>query len=140
MLARLMESQIWHLPLWLSEGRVQKRNNGLCLQESCSPAFALMPDTSVSPCMPLVPFKLLPRCWSSEGVSLIKSVCEFFKGNCLGLLKFLLLTRPLQVFAARSIVDSTSWHWNLGLGHLVWAWDSSFLRYPSRIFIHYTWM
>ena len=30
----------------------------------------------------LVPFKLLPWCWSSEGGSLGKSVCEFFKRNC----------------------------------------------------------
>ena len=34
------------------------------------PLLALMPDTSVPPCVPLVPFKLLPQCWSSEGVSL----------------------------------------------------------------------
>ena len=36
---------------------------------------ALMPDTSVPPCMPLVPFKLLPWCWSSEGVSLSMRPC-----------------------------------------------------------------
>ena len=35
--------------------------------------------------MPLVPFKLLPLCWSSEGVSLSKSVCGPVKSNCLGL-------------------------------------------------------
>ena len=34
------------------------------------PLPILMPDTSLPPSMPLVPFKLLPRCWSSEGVSL----------------------------------------------------------------------
>ena len=48
-----------------------------------SPALALMPDSP--PCMSLVPFKLLPWCWSSVGVSLSKYVCGFFKGNCLGL-------------------------------------------------------
>ena len=43
----------------------------LCLGESCPPAVALMLlVTSVPPSMPLVPFKLLPWCWSSEGVSL----------------------------------------------------------------------
>ena len=34
------------------------------------PLLTLMPDTPVSPSMPLVPFKLPPRCWSSEGMSL----------------------------------------------------------------------
>ena len=67
-------------------GRVQKRGNGLCLpfclKDSCPPAPALMPDTSVPPCMPLVPLNLLPWCWSSEGVSRSKSMCGFFKGNC----------------------------------------------------------
>ena len=61
--------------------------------------------------MPWVPFK----CWSSEGVSLIKSVCGFFKRNCLGLQNFLLLTQSLLIFADRSYEDF-SWHWNPGLG------------------------
>ena len=34
-----------------------------------------MPDTSVSPCIPLVPFKLLPWCWSSERVNLSRWAC-----------------------------------------------------------------
>ena len=38
------------------------------------PLLALMPDTSVSPCVPLVPFKLTPKCWSSEVASLSKWV------------------------------------------------------------------
>ena len=63
-LARLMESQIWHqlassVALW-GEG-LEKGQWLLC---------NLFPDTPVSPCVPLVPFKLLPQCWSSEGVSL----------------------------------------------------------------------
>ena len=66
-------------------GRAQKRDNGLCppffLGQNCPPAPDLMPDPSVPPCMPLVSFKLLPWCWSSEGMSLSKSVCGFFKGN-----------------------------------------------------------
>ena len=70
-------------------GRAQKRDNGLCppffLGQNCPPAPDLMPDPSVPPCMPLVSFKLLHQCWSSEGVNLSKSVCGFFKGNCLGL-------------------------------------------------------
>ena len=43
--------------------RVQKRTMAL---------LTLMTDTSVSPGIPLVPFKLLPKCWISEGVNLSK--------------------------------------------------------------------
>ena len=55
-LARLMESQIWHqlansVDLW-EEG----------LAKGQWPLLALMPGTSVSPGMPLVPFKLLHWC------------------------------------------------------------------------------
>ena len=92
------------LALWLCGDRVQKMDNGLCLPfslgKSCPPALALMPDTSVPPCMLLVPFKLLPQCWSSEEVSLNKSLCGFFKRNCLELQKFLPLTQLPLVFAA----------------------------------------
>ena len=114
-------------------------DNGLCppfcLGESCPPAPALMPHTSVPPCTPLVPFKLLPCCWSSEGVSLSKSVCGFFRSNCLGLQKFLPLTQSLLVFAATSYGVLSSWHWGL-----VWGWDFSLPRYPSWIFIHHMWI
>ena len=39
------------------------------LEKGQWPLLALMPDTSVSSSMSLVPFKLPPRRWSSEGVS-----------------------------------------------------------------------
>ena len=63
-LARLMETRIWHqlagsVPLW-GEG----------LEKGQWPLVTLMPDTSVSPCVSLVPLKLPPQCWGSEGVSL----------------------------------------------------------------------
>ena len=60
-LARLMMSQIWH-QLASSLGRGFRKGKW--------PLLSLMPDTSVPPFMPLVPFKLLPWCWSPEGVSL----------------------------------------------------------------------
>ena len=92
--------------------RAQKRDSGLCLPfclgQSCPPAVVLMPDNSFPPHMPLVSFKLLPWCWSLEGVSLSKSVCEFFKGKCLGHWKFLPLTHSPLVFAARSYRDLSS--------------------------------
>ena len=70
-------------------GRSQKRNNGLCqqscLRESAPPDLTLMLDISVPPRLPLVPLNLLPHCWSSEGVSLSKSMCRLFKRNSLGI-------------------------------------------------------
>ena len=79
----------WPLPTFLSGRKL-------------SPSSTLMPDTLVPPCMPLVPCKLLPQIWSSEEVSLNKSVCGFFKRDCLGLQNFLSLPQSLLVFAARS--------------------------------------
>ena len=40
---------------------------GKGLEKGQWPLLALMPDTSVPPFRPLVPFKLLTQCWSSEG-------------------------------------------------------------------------
>ena len=120
-LASLMESQICHLPassvVLLGEGSEKGQlslPNFLCGRK-CPLTSVLMPDTSVPPFMPLVPFQLLLWCWSSEGVSLSKFMCEFFKGNYLGLQKFLLPTQFPLVFTARSYRNLPSWHWNLGL-------------------------
>ena len=78
-LARLVESQIWHLPASSVGWIFQKRVNGLCppfwLGESCFPAFAFMLDISIPPCISLVPSKQLPLCWRSAEVSLCKSMC-----------------------------------------------------------------
>ena len=89
------------------------------LRESCPSAIALMPDTSVLLFTQLVPLMLLPQCWSSGGVNLIKSLYGFFKRNCLGLQKFLPPTQSPLLFAARSYGNCLSfWHWNPGLGSL----------------------
>ena len=78
-LARLMESQIWHQPA----SSVALYGEGSAKGQW--PLLALIPDTSASPSMPLVPLKMLPWHWSSEGVSLTReSMCGFFKRNCLG--------------------------------------------------------
>ena len=103
-------------------------------------APTLMPDTSVPPCMPLVPLRLVPQCWSSEGMCMSKSLCGFFKGSCLGLQKFLTPIQSPLVFAARSYGSLPFWHWNPGLGGLVWGWDFSLPRYSSQIFIYHMWM
>ena len=65
-LARLMESQIWH----------QLADSVALLEESSErgqwPLLTLMSGTPVSPSMPVVLFKLLPQCWNSEGVNLCR--------------------------------------------------------------------
>lgn len=50
---------------------VGKESNGFCpvWERAASPARALRPNGSVSLCVPLVPFGLLPQRWSSEPVS-----------------------------------------------------------------------
>ena len=70
--------------------------------------LSLMSDNSVPPCTSLVLFKLLPQFWSSEGVSLSKSVCGFFRRNCMGVQNFLLLTQSPLLFAARNYEDLSS--------------------------------
>ena len=63
-LARLIESHIWHQPA-ISGALLGEGSEGqwllptLCVGESCPRDLTLMPYTSVSPCMPLVPFMLL---------------------------------------------------------------------------------
>lgn len=76
MLARLMDTQIWHPPahvLWVNESL----NKGTMASASisiwnkvASSALSLNPDNSVPSHMSLVPFKLLPQCWSLEQVKL----------------------------------------------------------------------
>ena len=112
-----------------------------CLGEMCPPAVALMPDMLVPPHMPLVPLKLLPQSWNSEGMSLSKSMREFFKRNCLGTLQFLPPTQSPLAFAARSYGDLSSCHWNPGLGGPVVGLGPLTPKiYPSQSFIHHIWM
>ena len=90
-------------------GRDQERNNGLsqhfCLGESPHNSH---PDSGqlVPPYISLMPFNLLLPCWSLEGMSQSKSVCEHFKANFLRHQKFLSSTASiLLVFTARSYGD-----------------------------------
>ena len=73
-LARLIESQIWHPPAGSMGEELRKADSGLCppffLGKTVPPTSTLIPDISFPPYMPLVPFKLLPRHWSSDRVSL----------------------------------------------------------------------
>ena len=52
-------------------------------EKAAPPALTLEPENSVPPHMPLMLFKLLPQCWSSEQVSLSasKPIHRPFKKN-----------------------------------------------------------
>ena len=70
-------------------------------------------------------------------------MCVCFKRNCLGLQQFLPPTQSPLVFAGRNCGDLpiSSWHWDPGLGTLVWGWDSSLPRCPSLYMcILYMWV
>ena len=87
----------------------------------------------------------LSSCYPGAGaqrkwVWVTESVCGLLKRDCLRLQKFLPLTQSLLVFASRSSGDLSSWHWNPGMGGLVWGWDSSLPRYQPGIFIQHMWM
>ena len=79
-----------------------------------------MPVTSVPPFVPLVPFKLLRWCWSSEGVSQEVHVQALLRVTAWELNSFF---HRLNVcwFLQPEVTDLSIWHWNPGLGGLVWA-------------------
>lgn len=110
-------------------GEAQQRNMMLASTPVCEkaapPALTLEPDNSVTPCMFLVPFQLLPQHWSSEQVSPYGGgvgVVAALRGM-LGTAAALLLTQSqsLLVFTARSYGDLSSWYWNPGFGSLVFV-------------------
>ena len=63
-LTRLMVSQVWHQPASSVALQEEDSEKGQC------PLLPPLTDTSASSSMPLVPFKVPPWRWSSEGVSL----------------------------------------------------------------------
>ena len=98
-----------------------------------------MLDSLVSPCMSLVPFSLLPPCWSSKRVSLYKSMCGPFNRNCLVFQKFLShslkLFRFLQTEVVETFLPGTGtlgrWAWcDPGTPH---SWDIRSYFYPVHM-------
>ena len=95
-------------------------------EKVASLALILVPNNSVPPHVSLAPFKLLPQCWSSEGVSLSKSMCGPFK-NCLRLQNpsISLSHNPWCFLQPKVMGSSLHGTGTLGLGGLVWGWDPS---------------
>ena len=97
-----------------------------------SPILALMPDTSVPPCMPLLSFELLPWwCWNSEGVHMSKFGMGPLRGTTKGVPQFFSPTPIPLVFIAKSYWCFSSWHFYPGLR----GWDSSLPRHPPELLI-----
>ena len=146
-----MESQIWSPPAGsvtpCEEGQwpLPVLLSGRKLPPPATPAaLALMPDAgqfSFSPHVSLMSFDLLPPCWNSEGVSPSKFVHGPFKRNCLRLQQFMSPTASIPtVFCSKKLWDFSCWHWNPGLGSLMWGWDPLLLRYPSCFLICHIWV
>ena len=84
MLARLMEIQIWHLPVPIVGGLrkgTMASDSTFLWEKSDPPSLALNLNNLLPLHLPLAPFKLLCQCWSSEGVSPSKSMSGPFKKN-----------------------------------------------------------
>lgn len=104
------------------------------------PAWALMLDNSVPPCMSLCP----SCCCPSTGMSLSRSVSGPFKRNSSSLC--LTQSQSSGVFRGRSCGVFSSWHLKPWLGGQVWGWEPSLLRGTSAVkiflpvYIRHTWM
>ena len=130
-------SDISCLPDLMREGSEKEQwpLSALLSGRKLSPAVALVPDTSVSSHMPLVPFKLQRQCWSSEGGSLWKFACRPLRRNCLGIPKFLSSTASVPAgFLSQEVMGT----YLPGTGTL--GSDPWLLRFPSRIFNWHTWV
>ena len=111
----------------------------LSVWEKADPSSCLDARQFSSSLYAMVPFKLLPWCWSSEEVSLSPCVGSL-RGTACDSRNFFHWLRPhwfLQPDVVGTYLSCTE---NLGWGGLLWGWDSSLPRYPSQIFIHHTWM
>ena len=92
-LARLLESQMWHQPTGSVGGRLSKGTMACACPDARLFSFSLY-TTGI--------LQAATRCWSSEGVSPSESVCGFPKRNCLELQQPPPPTQSPLVFAAKS--------------------------------------
>ena len=126
MLARLIESQIWH-------------------QLASSVPGGFRKGAMASPCLDARHFSssLCATGAFQSGTLVLKltgSESEYvvYK-ELLGAPEISSLTQSLPVFAVRRFEDLSSWHWNPGLRGLVWEILDPEIS-PLDFFIHHTWM
>ena len=86
-----------------------------CLEEGCPAALALMPDTSVSPCIPLMPFNMVPWCWSSEEWVWVSPLVGSLRGAAWDSMSFFHWL-SLHWFLQPEVWGLSLWNWNPGLG------------------------
>ena len=89
----------------------------------------LFPVTSLTPCMQLAPFQLLPLCWIPEWVGM--GIFQDHAGPLSGVPENLAVSSTVPTPTARSNGDLDSLYWNPRLCSLPWDWDCSLPRYPS---------
>ena len=123
--------------------RVQKWDNAsawhleFCQGGSFPPTLTLMSDTSVSLCIPLVPFQLLLLCWSPKGVSLSPKCVGPLRGDSWDSYSFFCHPKPhwfLQPELMGTYLPGSG-----TLAWVVWCGAGSFVPKVSfLIFIHHT--
>ena len=111
------------------------------------PACTLILETSAPPHMSLVPFELLPQCWSLERVSQSKSMCVDPLRKTPGTPEALCVTKPQfpLVLTARSYGTSHPSIRTLDLGAwcesgILGASEASTAKISLPIFIYYMWV
>ena len=114
---------------WLCGGKPQQKNHDFCqlfsVGESCPSSS--YPDAKQFTFLLYVP-ELLSYIWAQSKRVQINPLGLLRKMS--GTQKSFCLTQPqsLLVFTARNIEGFSSWHWNSGLGSLVWNRDPFFPR------------
>ena len=101
------------LALWLFGGEGSESDNGLCSPfclRGNYPSCGLNDRHFSSSPYATGAHQAATLVLELRGSESEKSVCGFFKGNCLGLQKFLLLTEPLLGFATGSYGKLSSLH------------------------------
>ena len=111
--ARLMESQIWHLPAGSMALSLEGSDKGQW------PLPTFLSGRKLSPCSYFDARYFSSSLYATgafQAATMVlelrgnksKSVCGFFKGSCLGLQKFLPPTQSLLDFAARNYENLSS--------------------------------
>ena len=129
-LSRLMETNIWHLPVGqrLCRGTMASAITSLW-EKAATSALVLKSDNSVSPCTSLTTFELQCQYWSSEWVTLSKSVCRPFRKNeCLRLQQTSVsLSHTPHWFSQPELNPLLFLALEIWAGGLMWGWDHLFL-------------
>ena len=111
-------------------GRAQKGDNAttwplaFCLGGRWPPALSASGARHFIHSLHTTGALLAAACWCwTQSLHEPEVCCGPFKKRLFRIPQFLLLPQPPLFFTARSYGDLPPWHWNCGLGCLVWGWD-----------------